>query len=92
MTIGRAIAPPRLVNTSLERFAASVKAVISRFPFYGLETRVKGDFAAWEADGNELAAMLHRVDPSALADPDGFWQTFVDDVKNGDYPTEYVVE
>jgi hypothetical protein len=78
---------PTLVNTDLSHFVACVAAVVDRFPFYDGDA----DFDDWEAVGVEIAATLKSLDDQALG-LHSFWETFVDDVKIGDYATEIVTD
>jgi|GraSoi_2013_60cm_1033757.scaffolds.fasta_scaffold261002_1 hypothetical protein len=39
----------------------------------------------------ELVGTLRRIDPAALADPDGFWMTVVADVQMGNYSTRDIL-
>ncbi len=68
-----------LVNSSLEEFRSSVKAVVDCFPFDVDDEDLLTSFVA------SLRATLGRIDSEALIDPDGFWRTFLDDVELGDY-------
>ena len=89
--------PPIFVNSSLDQFIASVRAVVNRFPFESSslgQTQGHGqdDLAnLWELVSEELFETLRRIDPVALADLDGFWMTFVSDVQMGDYSTEMIL-
>lgn len=75
----------RKVNSTLDQFLTSVKRIISRFPFYSEEA----DPAEFEDVANELESILLEIDPGSIVD-DGFWSTFIDDVRLGDYATELV--
>jgi hypothetical protein len=75
------------VNSHLDLFAGSVRAVIDRFPFYDLDA----DLEERERIAAELRAVLHSIDSSAL-DANGFWTTFLDDLTIGDYATEEIVD
>lgn len=88
--------PPSFVNSSLEQFTATVRAVLDRFPFdrgdTGRESWEDADLdeieAEWDRAAGELTETLGRIDPEAVADQDGFWKTFVADVQMGDYSTD----
>jgi hypothetical protein len=68
------------VNSTLEQFCESVKAVIQRYPF--------GDPSAdLDEVAEELRQELSQID-SAAAAHNGFWETFTDDVAMGDYLAE----
>jgi hypothetical protein len=99
---GKVLAPPRFVNSSLEQFIASVRAVLDRFPFDSEGTgegRERDDLAdewahedklinEWDQAGSELTETLRRIDPAVGAVPrDGFWMTFMGDVQMGDFST-----
>jgi hypothetical protein len=79
--------PAWLVNSSLDAFIETVQVVIQRFPFYSQDNyeSEKCDLVA-----DELAHIIQRADPVALV-MDGFWQTFVDNVRIGDFSTEDVL-
>ncbi|MFD4319854.1 SUKH-4 family immunity protein [Streptomyces sp. NPDC058548] len=66
------------VNRDLASFNRCVAAVIARFPFYA-----EGDEETYEV-AEELRDLLSGIDETALV-PDGFWETFCDDVEMGDY-------
>jgi SUKH-4 immunity protein len=74
----------RLVNSNLDLFKESAKAVIERFPFYDEDSE---DFTA---AADDVRAIVEGIDPPAIADT-GFWETFTDDIEMGIYPTEDVV-
>lgn len=85
--------PPIFVNSTLDQFIAAVRAVVSRFPFErGSPGQEQDDLVnPWESIAKELFEALHRIDPVAMSDLDGFWMTFVSDVQMGDYSTEMVL-
>ncbi|WP_406054805.1 SUKH-4 family immunity protein [Streptomyces sp. NBC_01077] len=66
------------VNRDLASFNRCVAAVIARFPFYAEGAEETYDVA------KELRDLLTGIDETALV-PDGFWETFCDDVEMGDY-------
>ncbi|MFI1976523.1 SUKH-4 family immunity protein [Streptomyces wedmorensis] len=68
----------RHVNSDLDSFNRCVEAVIARFPFYA-----EGDEETYEV-AEKLRDLLSGIDETALV-PDGFWETFCDDVQMGDY-------
>lgn len=90
-----------LVNSSLDSFIASVRAVTDRFPFdstvTGADLRGEEDwevrddrrFAEWDQAGEELLETLRRIDAAAVANLDGFWHTFLADLGMGNYASEY---
>lgn len=69
------------VNTSIDAFTRMAKAVMERFPYYGVEEDTEDEVAA------ELEKLIGHIDPVAM-ETDGYWPTFLDDVKNGDFATE----
>ncbi len=77
--------PSRIVNSSLDRFIATVRAVHHRFPFYD---RDAAD-AVMDRAADDLLRIVEQVDPEAVI-PDRFWSTFVDDVRMGDFSTQAV--
>lgn len=78
---------PGFVNSSLEAFVECVRVAIARFPYYSRAAELE------ERDGvaKDLVRLLEPVDPPAL-EPDRFWSTFTDDVANGDFSTEDILE
>jgi hypothetical protein len=77
--------PVTFVNTSLERFVATARAVHDRFPFYA---RGASD-DDMDAAADDLLRVIGAIDPPA-ARVDQFWSTLVDDVRMGDFSTEDV--
>lgn len=49
------------------------------------------DDVEWVPIGEELRAILRRIDPAAVAHPNAYWNTFVDDVQMGNYSLEDVL-
>ena len=97
----------RFVNTTLAQFNESVRTVIDRFPFdrdvastahphdtsarwYSRATGQRSD-VQWGHVGEELRELLRRIDPESVAHPDGYWNSFVNDVQMGDYSTDDVL-
>jgi len=74
------------VNTSIEQFAQTVRAVINRFPYYDSDA----DEEEIQAVANELRDTIRNIDPAAAV-PDRYWSTFVDDVEIGDLSTEAIL-
>jgi hypothetical protein len=70
-----------LVNTSLVAFVDSLDAITSAAP---LSSR-NPSYPDLDAAAAYVHDALARIDPPALEDPDGHWQTIVDDIANGDY-------
>lgn len=75
-----------LVNSSLPDFIATVRAVIGRFPFYGSDS----DDSEWAAVARDVEGIVRAVDPGAFIQ-DGFWETLVNDIEIGDFPTEEIL-
>lgn len=98
-TIVEIVAPgllPRLwhVNASLDLFVACLSAVTARLPFYSDEDKIgnpayRGELLAQA--GNELAKAIDHIDPSALAQGDGFWRRLVDGVAAGNCSIEEIL-
>lgn len=98
---------PGLVNSSLDQFIASVRAVLERFPFYSREPgegegddledsaseRARAEQHDNEVDraAEDLMEILRSIDRAAVADETTFWRSFVFDVQMGDFPTEDVL-
>lgn len=94
-------------NTTLAQFNDAVRAVINRFPFErgvlsdapmldaSAQRQVSNtgerDDVEWVAVGEELRELLRRIDPESIANPNGYWNTFVADVQMGNYSTEDVL-
>jgi hypothetical protein len=101
----RFVGVPGFVNSSLDQFIASVRAVCERFPFYSADTGVfdgLNDPAAERAlaeqhdrevdrAAEDLTEILRRIDRAAVADETTFWLSFVFDVQMGDFATEDVL-
>jgi hypothetical protein len=93
--------PAWLVNSSLEQFVESVRVVLNRFPFDSVSMKRNGELDGsdwddlqneWNHAADEIEEALRAVDSAAVADPNGFWMTFLDlDVRSGDYMTSEVV-
>lgn len=76
------------VSSSLEKFTETVKAVTARFPFYSVEDlSVDG-----VVDGavKDVMDAIRSVDERAL-EHDEFWQALVDDIRMGDFATEWTL-
>jgi hypothetical protein len=80
------------INSTLERFIASVSVVLNRYPFDSPQTEGESDEryldrlrAELDRAVGDLKADLTAIDPAALQDPDGFWMTFIDDVHMGNF-------
>ena len=74
------------VNSSLEKFIETAKAVIARFPFYGEDDAQEVTDRAVK----EVTDAIRSVEESAF-ERDGFWATLVDDIQMGDFITEWIV-
>ena len=87
---------PELINSTLGQFTRTAKAIIEAFPFYDdlgrdlneVDVDVLGDM--YEASGARLTAIIREIDPVAM-DLGSHWETFVQDVINGDYATEDIL-
>ena len=79
-------ARPKLLNSSLWQFSRCAEAILAKFPFYD-----KGsELWQWEAQSRRASRIIESIDPVAL-EGDNFWNTFLDDVANGDFATEDVI-
>jgi hypothetical protein len=97
--------PAWFVNSSLDQFIASVRAITARFPYDAVSLKVSKRLSIDEWDlsdddwdelfrehnqaADDLTEMLGRIDPAAVVDQDGFWMGFVADVQMGNYATRY---
>jgi hypothetical protein len=93
------------VNSRLDQFIASVRAVLERFPFYSMDTgegddlddpaseRARAEQFDSEVDraAEDLTEILRSIDPAAVADQTTYWGSFVFDVQMGDFATEDVL-
>ena len=79
--------PPGFVNSSLKAFVECIRVAIVRFPYYSREAELEERRQV----AKELMRLLQPVDPPAL-EPDCFWSTFADDVENGDFSDEEILE
>jgi hypothetical protein len=78
----------RFVNSSLEKFIETAKAVTARFPFYGendADVKEVVDRAV-----KDVTDAIRSVEESAF-ERDGFWGTLVADIQMGDFATEWIV-
>lgn len=77
------------INSSLEQFLASVEAVLNRYPFDSGKTQGRRYIAQLESEWNQAAddlkQALDAIDSTAIAVPDGFWMTFLDEVQRGNF-------
>lgn len=96
-----------LVNSSLDQFIASVRGVTTRFPFdregelkhgqlptpgYPYPSAFWDTIAGeWERAAAEMLVTLRAIDAASVANPDGFWMTFIADVQLGSYGTRHVL-
>jgi hypothetical protein len=78
--------PLVFVNTSIDKFVLTVRAVADRFPYYG-QGATDGEITFAAAD---LRGIIKDIDPPAMI-ADRFWSTFADDVENGDMSTEEIL-
>jgi len=97
--------PAWFVNSSLDQFIASVRAITARFPYDTVSLKVSKRLSIDEWDlsdddwnelfrehdqaADDLTEVLGRIDPAAVVDQDGFWTGFVADVQMGNYATRY---
>lgn len=68
------------VNVDLNKFIECVRAVTELFPFYD-EDAESGE---WERAADDLREVISVIDETALVHH-SFWETFLDDVRIGDY-------
>jgi SUKH-4 immunity protein len=97
----KVIRPAHLVNSGLDTFIASTRAVTDRFPYDSGSTTQDGGsddttengakedktFDEWDQAAREMTETLRAIDPVAVEDPDSFWMTFIADVQMGNYST-----
>lgn len=83
------------INSTLERFTASVGAVLNRYPFDSPQAKGESDDSYLDRTRGELdraaddlKAALSAIDPREVEDPDGFWMTFIDDVQMGNFSAD----
>jgi len=93
--------PAWFVNSSLDHFSASVRAVTERFPFdsdvTGKDSRGEEDedarddrrFNEWEQAVLELAEILGRIDPAVSTLGGQFWGDFLADVGMGNHVSDW---
>lgn len=78
--------PTILVNTTIDMFTRTVRALFQRFPYYE-----KGaEWAEIDSVCAELREIVRSIDPEAAA-PGCYWPGFVDDVRMGDFNTEDIL-
>jgi SUKH-4 immunity protein len=80
------------INSSLEQFITSVRAVLNRYPFDSPQANEESDDsyldrtrAELDRAVDDLKRALNAIDPAAMENLDGFWMTFLDDVRMGDF-------
>jgi hypothetical protein len=90
-----------LINSSLDHFIGSVRAVTERFPFDSEvtgkdcrgeedeETRRDRRHNEWAQAVAELDETLRRIDPAVSTLGGEFWGDFLGDVGMGNYASEY---
>ena len=74
------------VNSSLEKFIETAKAVIARFPFYGENDPEEVTDRAVKDVTDAIRSVEERA-----SERDGFWATLVADIQMGDFVTEWIV-
>jgi hypothetical protein len=74
------------VNSSIELFATTTRAVLEEFPLYSEDA----PFSEFDAAAHRIRAIIAQLDPAAMRDDDSFWLTFVNDVAHGDFSSEDV--
>lgn len=78
--------PTILVNTTIDMFTRTVKALFERFPYYAKEA----EWAEIDSVCAELREIVRSIDPEAAV-PGCYWPGFVDDVQMGDFNTEDIL-
>ena len=76
-------ATPSFVSSSLDRFTATARAVVDRYPYYSLTSSPEDVIDAAADVGRIIAA----IDPPAMR-ADLYWATFVDDMRAGAFASE----
>jgi len=76
-------AEPSFVNSSLQQFTATARAVVDRYPYYSLASSAEQVIAV----AGEVAAIVDAIDPPALG-ADLYRATFVDDMRAGAFAWE----
>jgi len=79
--------PSLFVNSSIEQFTRTLKAIADRFPYYDREASDE----ELESVAVELLDIVRDIDPEAAA-ADGYWQDFADSAALGDLSTEDILE
>lgn len=94
---------PGFANSSLDQFIATVRAVLSRFPFdRGAASRDVSESGTeecafdtyhsdWDQAVDDMMETVQAIDPAAVSDEYTFWRTFLDDVQMGDFSTELLL-
>jgi hypothetical protein len=86
VTISRADPAVGFVNSSLRSFIETARAVTARFPFYGEDDPDEQSFQA----ADDVADLIRSIEDRAL-ERDGFWETLVEDIRMGDFVTEWLL-
>ena len=79
-TGGAIVRGPRLVNSSLEQYVATVREATARFPF----DDGSGEDLDYDRAADSLRAHLRPIDPAAW-EIDGHWDSFYWDITMGDW-------
>lgn len=82
----------RRVNSSLGTFAACVKAVIDRFPFYAEIDETDEMYTVFENAAGDLERIINEIDSSACACSAGFWTELIATASMGDLSVNDVLE
>ncbi|MFD7614364.1 SUKH-4 family immunity protein [Streptomyces sp. NPDC059828] len=80
---GSGLSEVTLVNSSLDCFTTSVKALINRFPFYSVDS----DPDDWERAARDIEDSLRRIDSDAYTEG-SFWYELRWSISIGDFATE----
>lgn len=78
--------PTNLVNTTVELFTRTIRALIGRFPYYPKDA----EYDQIDSVCEELREIIRSVDPEASV-PGSYWPGFVDDVQMGDFGTDDIL-
>jgi SUKH-4 immunity protein len=78
--------PMLLVNTTVDQFTLTVRAVTERFPYYAKTA----EYEEMDRIAEELREIVRSIDEKAAV-PGCYWPAFIDDVQDGNFATEDIL-
>lgn len=78
--------PMLLVNTTVDQFTLTVRAMTERFPYYAKTA----EYEEMDRIAEELRGIVRSIDEKAAV-PGCYWSAFIDDVQDGNFATEDIL-